>query len=528
MTDTPSTILKSVRHFFSGTVISRFTGLLRDIATAFAFGTDSAVAAFLVAFRFAHLLRRLFGEGALQIAFIPQFEQLKQKDPLRACGLFRDLKGLLSISLLSLIAVLMAALGLGIYFGNVSRNNEQILFLTFLMMPSLLFICLYELNSALLQCEKNNFISGIAPAAFNLVWIGGIYVLADKPAVDAMHWLALFIIAACIAQWIVTVPQTFRILNRYGLKNPFKGVQVFSKDLLVLAKPLMMGTIGVGAAQVNSALDAIFARYANLEGPMYLWYAIRIQQLPLALFGLALSGAILPPLARAIKCGDLVGFKQFLALAIGRGICVMLPITLALFVFGDLCVNILYGHGGFKAASVIPTTHCLWGYGFGLIPMTLVLILAPAFYAKDNYYLPMRASAMAMILNMGLNAIFILGLNLDTSAVAWATGISAWVNFLILACALRQSIGRYTMDGFWKQISKVGIASGAGCFVALSLKNLYANGWIASKLSGASTSLLHTFLMEGSQLLELVLVFCFVMVFIGWLLKVDVARNYNF
>src|ERR1700722_18897818 len=153
MTDTPHTILRSARHFLSGTVISRLTGLLRDIATAFAFGTDSAVAAFLVAFRFAHLLRRLFGEGALQIAFIPQFEKLKQKNPLRACGFFRDLKALLSISLLILIIVLMAVLGFFLYFGNISQNNGEILFLTFLMMPSLLFICLYELNSALLQCE---------------------------------------------------------------------------------------------------------------------------------------------------------------------------------------------------------------------------------------------------------------------------------------------------------------------------------------------------------------------------------------
>ena len=145
--------------------------------------------------------------------------------------------------------------------------------------------------------------------------------------------------------------------------------------------------IGVGAAQINSACDAIFARLADNSGPAYLWYAIRLQQLPLALFGIAISGALLPPLTRAMKKGYFRGELLF-NVAIDRSMLLILPITGVLFIFGERCVDLLYGYGGFDIQSIQGTTFCLWGYTLGLVPMTLVLILAPVFYAKGNYRAP--------------------------------------------------------------------------------------------------------------------------------------------
>src|SRR5262249_13748242 len=150
-------------------------------------------------------------------------------------------------------------------------------------------------------------------------------------------------------------------------------------------------------------LDGIFAWYASLEGPAFLWYAIRLQQLPLALLGIALSGAVLPPLARAIKNSNLVAYKQFVEFALGRSISLMIPITLGIFLLGDAAVYFLYGRGEFSISSAVGTTECLWAYAIGLIPMTAVLILSPAFYAKSDYKTPTIASTVAVFLNVGLN-----------------------------------------------------------------------------------------------------------------------------
>src|SRR6476469_3522512 len=121
MTDSTHSIMRSAKRFFSGTMLSRATGLFRDISMAYAFGTQEAVAAFLVAFRFAHLLRRLFGEGALQSAFIPQFEDLRLKQPERANAFFCDLTGVLTVGLSALILLCMAVLYGFLTWGEISQ-----------------------------------------------------------------------------------------------------------------------------------------------------------------------------------------------------------------------------------------------------------------------------------------------------------------------------------------------------------------------------------------------------------------------
>src|SRR5262245_17749893 len=111
MQDSTHSIFHSAKRFFSGTMLSRVSGLARDVAMASAFGTHEAVGAFLVAFRFAHLFRRMLGEGALQAAFIPHFEQLRQEDPVRGATFFRDLSIGLTTVLVLLVLVSMSVLG---------------------------------------------------------------------------------------------------------------------------------------------------------------------------------------------------------------------------------------------------------------------------------------------------------------------------------------------------------------------------------------------------------------------------------
>lgn len=424
MQDSTHSILRSARLFFSGTFLSRISGMLRDMALAFAFGTGKSIAAFFVAFRLAHLLRRIFGEGALQAAFVPQFEELRVQSPESAYAFFRDLTGTLSVALSALILFVMATLGTLLALFEFSENNQEILSLTLSLMPSLLFICLFGLNLSLLQCEKKYFLAGFSPVAFNCITIIGVFFLLHLPQEQAVKYLCGWVVGGCFCQWMLCVPALFTLRE----KKIWRGMHLFSAEVKRLIKPLSLGIIGVAATQINSAMDGLFARYAESSGPAFLWYALRIQQLPLALFGVAIAGALLPPLTRALKKGDQENYLHFLHFSLRRTLTLMLPITFLLLVMGDSVINLIFSRGDFSNASVVGTTICLWGYTLGLIPMSLVLILAPALYAKNNQRTPALASVLAMLLNLFLNAWFILGMQWGAASVAFSTSIAAFFN----------------------------------------------------------------------------------------------------
>lgn len=433
--DTLQTIRHSSLRFFSGTLLSRLTGMLRDISMAYAFGTEASVAAFMVAFRLAHLLRRLLGEGAMQSAFIPEFEALRQESKTRAFCFFRDLTASLTLFLCVIILFLFACSAGCLSWGNGSESSKEVLYLTQLMLPSLLFICLFGLNASLLQCEKKFFTSSVAPVGFNLVWTLAVFALRERPVKEAMPWLALGVIAACAVQWLVTVPQVVKRIKE-ALPSFTFGLHLFSPDLKKLVKPLFLGIVGVAASQINNAMDALFARFATAEGPAFLWYAIRLEQLPLALFGIAIAGAILPPLARAIKARQRAHFDYFLQDAIYRTWSFMLPLSAYLLVLADTSIMLLYGRGDFTLVSAEETTKCLWAYGIGLVPSALVLVLAPAYYAQSNYRWPALASLGSMGCNLLFNSVAIFYLDWGAYSVAFATTAAAWINLLFLGADL--------------------------------------------------------------------------------------------
>ncbi len=453
MKDTVHTIRRSARRFFSGTLLSRISGMLRDMAMAYAFGTQPSIAAFMVAFRFAHLLRRLFGEGAMQSAFIPQFEALRQEEEGRAIAFFRDLAAALTLFLVFLIAFASVALFAVLAWADLRPSNQEVLYYTLLMLPSLLFICLFGLNASFLQCEKSYFTSAVAPVAFNVVWIIAVLLLKDLPIEQAIPKLCLAVIFASLAQWLTTARQTWKKIHTFLTFSPHPFQFRLSQDLRHIGKPLALGIFGMAASQINSAVDSLFARFAEPEGPAFLWFAIRIEQLPLSLFGIAIAGAVLPPLARAIKSNNRGDFHLFLDEALCRTWVFMLPLTGALFVLGDAAVALLYGKGGFDFISSIQTTYCLWAYGCGLIPSALVLVLAPACYAKSNYTLPAIASFASMFLNAALNLLFIAGFGYGAISVAIATSISAWINFAWLSFVLSRQQGSLYSNRFLQTIA---------------------------------------------------------------------------
>lgn len=440
---------------------------------AFCFGTAPEVAGFIVAYRLANLCRRLLGEGALASSFVPHFESLRGESSERAVGFYHSAAGSLGLVALSVV------LGLeGVFWGLIQilpPDWAPIAYLAMWMAPGLFFICLYALNSAFLQCHSKYFLSAAAPMAFNVIWIGAALTASRWPIEQAMLFLAAGVTAAFFFQWALTAWQTRKIAGSASGKREF-----FSSDWKKLWKPLSLGIIGVGAVQINSALDVIFAKFADPSGPTYLWYAIRIEQLPLSLFGIALSGALLPPLARAAQAGDGERYLAFLRAAIRYSAALLIPCSFGMLALGRSGLSLLYEHGRFHGADVEKTLLCLWGYGIGLVPAVFVLLLANGFYARKMYRVPTIASVLAVAVNIFLNAILVFVFHWGAASIAVATSLSAVVNCLILAAGTSvfdQAIVRYLGKVFL-----CGLVPTAVVFMADALLFAGAEGGFAGRI----------------------------------------------
>jgi putative peptidoglycan lipid II flippase len=462
--DSVHSIRQSTIRFFSGTMLSRISGMLRDIVLAFSFGTHEALAALFVAFRLANLARRLFGEGALQSAFIPLFEEVRKRSPEEGCRFFRDLSILWTGLLTVLCIISMIGISAYLHFIPVGKGTAEILELMIIMMPSLLPTCLFGLNISFLQCHKQYFAAAVSPAFFNLVIIVSAFFLCRYDQQNVMPLLSIGIVLGCTAQWCASFLPVLRQCSSVLVGTFFSGVALRSPDIRRLWKPLTLGLLGIGASQINNAVDAIFARAADLEGPAQLWFAIRFQQLPLALFGIAISSAILPPLSRAIHANDETRYRSFLEYGLRQVIALLVPCTGILLVLGMAMINCIYGHGGFHTGSVISTTGCLHGYALALVPMGMIVVLAPAFYAKGNYTIPMRGACLSLVLNVVLNSIMVFGLEWKAVSVTVATSISAWVNALYLYFALQKNLGPLLspsgINNCWKTVLASAVTSG--------------------------------------------------------------------
>lgn len=392
------------------------------------FGTEPAVATFLVAFRLSHLSRRLFGEGALQSAFIPQFEKLRQIDAARAWDFFYALRAALALFLLLFIAIL-TFLGWSTLQANLFPEQTELITLTIFLLPSLLFICLAGLNASVLQCEKRFFLPGVAPVGFNAGWIASLLYIAYWLPYNGLRVMCCGVTLGTMIQWAITEYPIRAQLPKKTSKKSFWN----NEELRQLLVPLCLAMCGVAATQVNSAIDMLFAQWNDPAGPAALWYAIRLQQLPLSLFGVALSSAILPPLARALKEQDLERYCTLLSSGIEKTLLLTVPLTGCLFLYGQDAIELLFFRGEFTTSSVISTTYCLWGYAAGLVPMSLVLILAPALYAKHLFHYPALLSGAVTLFNIALNSIFVFALGWEAWSVALATAVASWtqVGFLI-------------------------------------------------------------------------------------------------
>ena len=516
--DLTKSVFRGAASFFSGTFLSRITGLGRDMAMAFCFGSHPMIASFMVAFRLANFFRRMVGEGPLPSGFIPYFEVIRKDSPKEGACFFRDV-----LSSFSLVCLGVLLLGEGVLWllsssGLVGDVWKEILRLTLFMMPAVLFLCLYGITSALLQCERKFFLSSFSPVLFNTTWIIGVVLLRNKDPSEAVWGLSLAVVIGFFLQWAVLLPSLGKYLKTFLSTQEIVRFQFFPKKVQEVVKPFFLGLAGIAAVQINSAFDAIFARIASAEGPAYLWYAIRIEQLPLALFGVALSSALLPPLSKALSEGREEAFFHLLQVSFRRAFSFIIPCTAALFLLAFSGINLLYGRGDFSPEATKQTLFCLWGYGLGLPSAVLTLLLAPAFYSHKNFKVPMWACFASVLCNGVLNALFVFVFHLGAVSIALATSISSWLNFFWLMRALQKK--HPNLPPLYSGMKKIALCTGVSMASAFTIGTFWLQDPSLLLLAGGSSSLIaRGFLEQAGQFLGLLVLFMVFLIGFAFLLQ---------
>lgn len=436
--DTTKQLRRASTRFSIGTFFSRLTGLLRDSCMANAFGDALLTGAFYQAFRFSNTMRRILGEGAMLATFVPIYEDLKKRDPERACQFYKDLIASLTLSLCVITIFIEAVLLLFLWFAPSMTDTFRMgLIYSQLMLPGVIFICLSALNNALLQCENRFFLAAMSPMVFNFAWCAGALHLTNAPLGQALKSLCFVTVLAYIAQWALTAPAASSILKQSAGGSMWRQGRFFSTEIRQMIKPLSLGIVGVAGSQINALVDSFFAFEAENGGPVHLWYAMRLWQAPLSLFGIAVSGVTLPAISRAIQAKRFDQAREFLGFALRRSFLFMAPAMLALMTVGFAAIRLVFERGKFPPETSLMTARCLWAYALGLVPQTFVLLLSNVLYGLRLYRVTTLATLASIALNILCNAVFVYVFHASSASIALATSLSSFLNLWILTRFLK-------------------------------------------------------------------------------------------
>lgn len=491
---TTSLLRRHSLHLLAGTLISRISGLARDLYTAACFGADPAIAAFFIAYRMASFFRRFVAESSLAVGFIPHFETLRSQSEKEAICFFFDLVATLLLGALIICGVSLGLGALTTWNQTSTLQEASVWTMTLTMTPSLGVIALYALFMSFLNCFRRYFLSALAPISFNLIFIATLYATRNFSREEAAYALCLAVLGGYFLQWAILIPSVYKQVKPFLTSAILKKVRCISHPVRALLGSWSLTLLGVGAVQINGLTDMGIARYVSLEGPAYLTYAIRIAQAPLALFGLVIASALMPPLSRAIATKSHGESSQLLFISLVSTLTLLIPCSFWLIANAQPVVELLYGYEHFSFESVQETAHCLSAYTLGLTPSALVVLLAGAFYAKKAFWTPTQASLLSIALNLLANVLFVFLLELGTLSVALSTSLASFGNALFLFYVLKkENVPNISM----KQLSSPLLAIIAASFVAWWVMT-QTMPWIGSLSLGLAPLVVHRLFYLGT------------------------------
>ena len=446
------------------TLASRITGLVREQLVAALFGASSLTDAFQVAFRIPNLLRRLFAEGAFSQAFVPVLAAARAREGDEAThALINAVATVLLWALLATCVVGVIGAPLLVWMlgtGLPTDGREAAIVMTRWMFPYIGCMSLVALAAGILNTWKRFMVPAATPVLLNLCVIAAGWLLVPRLAAwgyQPIYGLAIGVMLGGVLQLVVQVPALARIgvLPKFGrLRESWRhpGVQ---RVLSQMAPAL----VGVGVAQLSLVINLQVALLVGAGAASWLTYADRLMEFPTALLGVALSAVLTPQLAARQAKGEAVAYSALLDWGLRLMLLLALPCAVALLVFAQPMVAVLYHRGAFHAADVQHTASAVMGYGIGLLGLVSIKVLAPGFYAKQDMRTPVRIAIGVLVLTQLLNAAFVPFLGV--AGLALSIGVGALVNAGLLLWGLRRQGSYQPLPGWLGFALKVVVGSAA-------------------------------------------------------------------
>ena len=411
------------------TLLSRLTGFLRDIMLAAILGAGPAADAFFVAFRLPNHFRAIFAEGAFNAAFIPAYARVRTQEGPEAARAFSDRIFTLLVEtqvVLLIVALLFTPQVIELLAPGFSREPRQFALavsLSRITFPYLLLITLVTLWGGMLNALHRFAVAAAAPILLNVAMMATLALAFYFPGPGyAAAWGVLI---SGVLQAILVGGDTVKC----GVMTWFRALR-FNEDVRRFFKALLPATVGSAGTQLALFADTIIASFLSTGAISALYYADRIDQLPIGVIGIAVGTVLLPEMTRRLASGDDAGARSAQNRAIEFALLLGIPCVVAFLIMPEIIMRGLFMRGRFTAADAHVAATTLMAYTIGLVPFVLIRSVVAPFLARGDTATPVKAALTGTAVNIVLK-IMLMG-PLAQVGLALATSIGAWINFLLV------------------------------------------------------------------------------------------------
>jgi putative peptidoglycan lipid II flippase len=468
------------------TLVSRVTGLVREQIGAALFGTSAMMDAFQIAFRIPNLLRRLFAEGAFSQAFVPLLAATRASDGDAATRALVDaVATVLAWALLVTCVVGIVAAPALVWLlasGFAPDAEDAAVAMTRWMFPYIGFMSMVALSSGVLNTWRRFAVPAVTPVLLNLSVIVaallGVPVLR-RHGIEPIYALAIGVMVGGVLQLGIQLPALAAIgmLPRLGVTLARLRAAWAHPGVRRILSKMAPALLGVSVAQISLMINSQIASHLGVGAVSSLVYADRLMELPIALLGVALGVVLTPQMSAAKAGGDDAAYSGLLDWGLRLVLLLALPCAVALLVFAQPMVAVLFHRGAFDAHAVALTTLAVMGWGAGVLGLVAIKVVAPAYFAQQDMRTPMRVAIAALALTQVLNALLIWGLGMGVAALALSIGLAANANALVLLWGLQRR-GSYRPATGWPAFAwRVVLASAVmGLLMAVAARQV---DWLA-------------------------------------------------
>lgn len=477
-------LVKAMTTVAGYSLASRVTGMVRDILTAAVMGAGPLADAFFVALKLPNMFRRIAAEGAFSVSFIPLYSKTLENEGEDSAANFAGRTFSVMTIILSIFTVLMMVLMPWVIhliapgFDNEGGERYQpAVEMTRITFPYLMLMALTSLFGGMLNAHHKFGPFAAAPIIFNVFNITAI-IVAERYFPDVAKAVPYGLAWAVSLSGVAQLVMMAWFARKYQIKFNWQSI-VPDEKVRRMFKLMGPGILGAGVLQINIFIDTLFASMAGTGAVSYLYYADRLNQLPLGVIGLAVGSALLPLLSRAVSSSDINEAKDLFNRSLEHTYLVALPTSVALLVAPLPFVALLFGRGEFTIDDVNTTSMVLMGYALGLPAYIACKVFATVFWARHDTSTPVKISIATSLLNIVLCICFIKPLGV--SGIALATGLSGWLQLYLYSRVLKgDEVGSYD-ERFTSIFHKI-MLSTCAMAVVLSVCSYVFHDWFLGSL----------------------------------------------